>query len=379
MAILEILLWAGAIIWAVFLAQGIVNALLVPDISRLEAPKPHEWPLVSFVVPARNEESGIRKSVESFCAQDYPGFEVIVVNDRSTDRTGRILAELRTEHPNLTVIEGTDPPAGWLGKPNALEAGRARAKGDWILMTDADAVHAPDLLRRAVAYALGEDLGMLVVRPRHVTGGILEAVLMSGVNFFFFVATPAFLVRRSRRAVFSTGSPVFNLIRRDALEACGGFACLKQAVVDDLEIGFQVKRAGYRLGVTFAGASIGHRMYAGARQTVQGFGKTTFPTIRKVPWVLAIYFALAVVISFLPYWGFVEGLRAGRINVPATISLVLMHVTFAGMAWRYGEPWYVTFLNPLREAGWLWIFARSFVVYYRKGLVWRGRSYASSP
>lgn len=373
--VLDILLWTGAGVWALFVIMGVLNALLVPDISRLKVAGPGAWPFVSIVVPARNEESGIRKAVTSFCTQDYPAFEVIVVNDRSTDRTGEILSELQGGYSNLVVVEGTDPPPGWLGKPNALEAGRSRARGDWVLMTDADAVHAPGLLRRAVSYAAGERLGMLVVRPRHVTEGVLEAVLMSGVNFFFFVATPAFLVRHSRSPLFATGSPVFNLIRRDALEACGGFACLKQAVVDDLEIGFQVKRAGYPVGVTFAGESIAHRMYRGARETVRGFGKTTFPTIRRVPWVLPLYFLLAAVVSFLPYYGFIQGLIAGQVHVAAAASLVLMHATFAGIAWRYGEPWYITFLNPLRELGWLWIFTRSFFLYRRDGLVWRGRSY----
>lgn len=376
--ILDILLWTGAAAWVLFLFQGIVNGLLVRDLSKVKVVEPSGWPFVSFVVPARNEASGIREAVTSFCNQDYPAFEVIVVDDRSTDRTPQILAELQSQFSNLTVVQGTDPPAGWLGKPNALELGWGRAKGDWILMVDADARHAPDLLRRAMAYGLSDDTGMVVVRPRHVTGGVLEAVLMSGVNFFFFVATPMFLVRHSRSALFATGSPVFNLIRRDALEACGGFACLKQAVVDDLEIGFRVKRAGYRLTVAFAGALIGHRMYRGARQTVQGFAKTTYPTIRKTPWLLPIYLAAAVIVSFLPYYGFVAGLAAGRMNIPATISMVLMHVVFAGIAWRYREPWYIVFLNPLRELGWLWVFTRSMILYFRKGLVWRGRSYPPS-
>jgi hypothetical protein len=245
-------------------------------------------------------------------------------------------------------------------------------------MTDADAVHAPDLLRRAVAHGLHEGAGMVVVRPRHVTEGVLEAVLMSGVNFFFFAATPMFLVRYSRSPLFATGSPVFNLLRRDALEKCGNFACLKQAVVDDLEIGFHIKRAGHRVAVAFAGGLIDHRMYRGALETVQGFGKTTYPTIRSAPWMLPLYFLVGVIVSFLPYFGFIQGLRAGQWSVPATISLVMMHVVFAGIAWRYREPWYITFLNPLRELGWFCIFARSFIVYCRKGLVWRGRSYPTS-
>ncbi len=374
----DILLWIGTGVWILFLLQGILNAVLVRDLARVDADPPGQWPFVSYVVPARNEESGIHQAVSSFCSQDYPAFEVIVVNDRSTDRTQAILDQLKGEYSNLTVVAGTDPPDGWLGKPNALQKGLDAARGDWILMVDADALHAPDVLRRAMAFGLADKAGMVTVRPRHVTDGLIEAVLMSGVNFFFFVATPIFLVRYSRSVLFSTGSPVFNLIRRDALEACGGFACLKQAVVDDLEIGFQIKRAGYRLSVAFAGLLIGHRMYRGARDTVHGFAKTTFPTISKHPWLLPLYFAVASVVSFLPFVGLGMSLIDGHIRVPAIISLALMHIVFAGMAWRYREPWYITFLNPLRELGWLWIFTRSAILYYRKGLVWRGRSYPAS-
>ncbi len=371
----SILLWAGAAIWGVLLIVGLINACLIRDIARINAPEPREWPFVSFIVPARNEEAGIAASVSSFCTQDYPAFEVIVVNDRSTDRTGEILTGLAARYANLLVIDGSDPPDGWLGKPNALQTALYHARGDWLLMTDGDAVHAPGLLRRAVAYALAENAGIMVVRPRHITAGILEAALMSGVNFFFFVVMPIFLVRHSRIGLFSTGSPVFNLIRRDALEACDGFACLKQAVVDDLEIGFRVKRAGHGMAVAFAGEWIMHRMYAGARQTVQGFGKTTFPTIRRAWILLPVYLAVGFVISILPYLAFAAAIWTGRLNVPATVSLVTMHVIFAGIAWRYGEPWYITFLNPLRELGWMWTFVRSFILFRREGLVWRGRSY----
>jgi hypothetical protein len=153
---------------------------------------------------------------------------------------------------------------------------------------------------------------------------------------------------------------------------------LKQAVVDDLEIGFRVKQAGYRLTVAFAGRLINHRMYRGARQTIVGFGKTTYPTIRKAAWLLPAYLLLGLTASILPYIGFAAGISRGYLDMPAAISLILMHVVFAGIAWRYAEPWYITFLNPLREIGWFWIFTRSYILYRRKGLVWRGRTYASS-
>lgn len=376
--VLEILLWVSAAAWIVLFVQGVINRILVRNLSRIDAPEPESWPLVSYVVPARNEERGIERAVTSFCNQDYPNFEVVVVDDRSTDSTPHILDELQAKYDNLTVVQGQEPPPGWLGKPNALETGRKQAKGEWILMVDADAVHAPDLLRRGMAYALKEEAGMLVVRPRHLTESVMEAVLMSSINFFFFVATPLFLVRYSRSRRFATGSPVFNLIRTEAMEKCRAFACIKDAVVDDLAIGFCVKGAGYRMATAFAGSLIGHRMYRGAAETVRGFAKTTYPPIRNLPWLLPLYVVVATVVSFLPYYGFVAGLVVGEPSLPATISLALMHVVFAGLAWQYQERWYITFLNPIRELGWLWIFIRSFFLYQRKGLVWRGRSYPAS-
>lgn len=373
--VIEILLWVGAAAWILFFFQGLVNGLLVRHLGRIDAPTPHHWPSVSFVVPARDEQRGIGRAVSSFCQQDYPDFEVIVVNDRSTDDTGRILAELQEKFTNLNVVDGAEPPEGWLGKPNALCQGESLANGEWILMADADSVLDPQVLRRAVAYGIQEGVGMVTVRPRLVSQGVLEAVLMSGLNFAFFVTLPIFLVRHSKIAIFATGSPVFNLIRRDALRACGGFASLKRAVVDDVEIGFRVKRAGFGIAVAFSGKLINHRMYDGARATVRGFLKTTFPVIKRVPWLLLLYYLGGSILSFLPYYGFVNGLVHGEISVPATISLILMHTVFAGIAWHYQEPWYIIFLNPLREVGWLWIYTRSFIVYMRKGLVWRGREY----
>ncbi|MCP4246156.1 MAG: glycosyltransferase [bacterium] len=378
---INVLLWIGAAVWIVWLIQMLLNWCLLADLSRGPVSAGGDWPFVSLIVPARNEERGIRAAVSSFCNLDYPSFEVIVVDDASTDGTAAILSELRAEHERLHVVTGVEPPPGWLGKPHALEQGRRRAKGDWLLFVDADVVYAPDLLRRAMAYAQTHDLGMLTVCPRVTTGGVIEAALMSSVYLAAFAATPMFLANRRRFGQIAAGGGSLNLVRRDALDAAGAFASLPDSIIDDVMLGCKIKGAGYTLHVGLAGPLIRVRMYESARAAVAGFAKNTFPAMRRRPWTFAVPFVLGTLLTALPYYGFIRGLTEGALNVPATISLAAMHVVLGGLAIWFRQPWPIAVLNPVREFGWWWIVLRSMVLYYRRGLVWRDRHYGpiSSP
>jgi glycosyltransferase involved in cell wall biosynthesis len=355
--------------------QLLVNCGLTRDLSRAELQPTNNPPFVSIVVPARNEERSIGKAVSSFCTQDYPHLEILVVDDRSTDATRNILAELQNRFSNLKVIDGQDPPEGWLGKPHALEIGRKEAKGQWLLFVDADVVYAPDLLRRAIDYVLREEADMLFLAPNFTTKSVMEAVLMSNIYFVAATAFPAYLVTHSKSKRFAGGGGVFNLVNRDALTACGAFESIKDAVVDDVALGYKVKAAGYRLAGAMAGSLIRIRMYHSALETVQGFTKNIYPLARQLPWILPIPFVGGFLLTLLPYYAFSDGLLAGFIRVPAAISLIFAHLVFGCISLFFKQPWYIAFFNPLREVGWWWIMLRSLVVYHRKGIVWRGRSY----
>ena len=372
---MNLLLWLGAVIWILLFIQLIVNRVLARDLSKTKLKTVKNPPFVSIIVPARNEERSIREAVVSFCTQDYPLFEVLVVDDRSTDATPQILAELRTRFSNLKVIEGRDPPPGWLGKPNALEIGRREAKGQWLLFVDADVVYAPDLLSRTIAYVVREEADMLFLAPNFITKGVMEAVLMSTIYLVAAAAFPIYLATHSKSKRFAGGGGVFNLVHRDALIACGAFESIKDAVVDDVALGYKVKAAGCRLAGAMAGSLIRIRMYHSASETVEGFTKNIYPLARQLPWLLPIPFVGGLLLTILPYYVFFAGLLAGCISVPAATSLILMHMVFACISFFFEQPWYIAFLNPLREIGWWWIMMRSLVVYHRKGIVWRGRSY----
>ncbi|MCP4594209.1 MAG: glycosyltransferase [bacterium] len=375
--VLEYALWVGAGLWMVFLVLFVVNWLAIPELSRVPGSPPAHWPHVSIVVPARDEADGIRRAVSSFCRQDYPSFEVIVVDDRSTDATPQILAELKEQFQNLKVVPGSDPPEGWLGKPFALQLGSQHARGDWLLFVDADIEYAPDLLRRALPYVLERDVGMLFLFPRLLTGEWLEAVIMSTLYLGPFAIFPTFLISRTRSGLLALGGGMFNLVRRDAFEASGAFESLRNAVVDDVGMGRVVKQAGFKQAVALAGPLIRVRMYAGARATIDGFSKNAYPMFRRHWWLLPIPLSLGLVVSVVPYVGLTAGIIAGTLSTPAMISLGCMHVILAGLAWRLRQPWYVALLNPVRELCWWWILLRSAVRYFRYGLLWRGRSYGS--
>jgi glycosyltransferase involved in cell wall biosynthesis len=379
LVMLEVILWVGAVLWTLGFIQLIVNLVLIHNLAKLELEPLADAPFVSIVVPARDEEKGIREAVTSFCSQDYPAFEVIVVDDCSTDGTAQILTELQKEHANLRVIAGKEPPAGWLGKPHALETGQQAAGGDWLLFVDADVVYAPDLLRRAIAYVRREEAAMLFLWPNLTTRGWVEAAFMSTLYLGGMALVPMFLVTRSKSKAFAAGGGVFNLVRRDALTAAGAFTSLKAEIIDDVGLGFKVKGAGFRLAMAMAGPLIHIRMYDGAAATLRGFTKNAYPVVRAVPWFLPLIPLLSFTLNFAPYYGFVHALLAGTISVPASIAICFMHLVFGGLAVAFRQSWAITFLNPVREAGWWWILARSMVIYYRKGVIWRGRIYRIVP
>ncbi len=372
---METLLWISAGLWGFFLLQLAINRSLVRDLSRGKVREPERWPFVSIVVPARDEERGIRDAVASFCGQDYPSFEVVVVDDGSTDATPDILRELQGRFGNLKVVRGRDLPEGWLGKPNALETGRREAKGEWLLFVDADVVYAPDLLRRSVAYAVSEGAGMLVLGPDFVTRGFWEPVAISSLYLVGCAMFPVFLVTRTRSRWFALGGGVFNLVRRDALEACGAFECIRNAVVDDVGLGYKVKGTGARLAAAVAGPLLRIRMYHGLGETVRGFTKNLYPSIRGVAVLLPVVLALSVLLNFLPYAGLAASLAAGGASLPAILALAAMHLIFAAIAVQFRQPWFVVFTNPLREAVWIYILFRSLLSFHRRGMSWRGRRY----
>ena len=301
-------------------------------------PARRSWPFVSYVVPARNEEDGHPQGSDIVLHAGLPGTLRGHRRQRPVHRpdAGASSPSCRRSSANLTVVEGQEPPPDWFGKPNALQIGRAPRQG----RVDPDGRRRRRTRDRTCCDGgwrmhLREKAAMLTIRPRHVSGGVFEAVLMSGVNFFFFVATPIFLVRYSRSPIFATGSPVFNLIRRDVLDSLGGFACMKQALVDDLEIGQRVNKRG-----------TGWRWPSPARRSSTGCTAGRARSCRDSARTRSRRFARCrgCCPSTSPRRSSSASFRIGvscKVSMPGGSTcqrrshLPSMHAVFAGIAWRY--------------------------------------------
>jgi chlorobactene glucosyltransferase len=375
MKVVEILAWAIAIWWFWGIGNAVLNALFIPRLPRGEPGG--ELPSLTVVIPARNEEEDVADTVERFCTQDYPGIEVVVVDDGSTDATPQILKGLSERFGNLVVVQGTEPPEGWLGKPHAQHQGLARASGELILFADADVKYEPGVVKRAVGELLQGDLDMLLLLSR-LEGRGLERVVMTNLDAFTLYVAPLFLANVPWFKSLGFGAGSGNLVRREALEAAGGIEAIRSEIIDDVAMGRMIKAYRGRFRFVMALDDISIRMYKGLRASIEGFTKNYYALFKHNPVKAVFMQACDLAVHTLP-----PVLLAPALFVPALAPVAppLMCATTAGLAcnlalcgWS-GRPLWVGLLYPLRAVLWSIILTKSMWRRYTRGLEWRGRRY----
>lgn len=235
-------------------------------------------PSVSIVVAARDEAARIEPAVRSLLAIDYPRLSLVVVEDRSSDGTGEILDRVASEDPRLRVLHLTSLPPGWIGKCHALARGEEAAGGEWILFTDADVVLAPDAVRRAVSYGVREGVEHVAVGIDVETEAIGEAVFVAYFLIVFFLTQRPWGAP-DPRTNDHIGIGAFNLVRRDAYERAGGHAALRMELLDDLGLGWIVKRSGGRTLFALPDGRVRTRWHEGVLGLVRGVEKNAFPAM----------------------------------------------------------------------------------------------------
>jgi len=387
---------AGTILALAWFSRIVDAAIGMPSVADISKP---EWnrnpvaaggnPRVSLIVPARNEEDDIEQSLTRLLELDYDNYEVIAVNDRSTDRTGEIMERMaqgrnvlnphfsqRTRemgHPVLRVIHHQELPAGWLGKTHAMWTATNAAQGDWLLFTDADVQFKPDSVRRAMAYAEAEKADHVVLFPQMIMKRPGEYMMIAFFQtMFVFGHRPWKVADPKSRDHMGVGA--FNLIRRSVYESVGTYEALRMEVLDDMKLGKVVKNGGFAQRNVFGGDLISIRWANGALGVVNNLTKNFFAVLSfQWPRTLISAFGLAF-LNLMPFLG--VWLTHGWERVPYAVALGSMFLIYLGMSIRSGVPAYYFLLHPVSTFLFIYTLLRSmFHALWNDGIIWRGTRY----
>jgi glycosyltransferase involved in cell wall biosynthesis len=325
-------------------------------------------PIISVIVPARNEEASLADCLESLVTQSGVSFEIIVVDDHSTDRTREIAESVSSRYGNVRVIEAGPLPEGWTGKNNAVAAGTRAARGEWLLFTDADTVHLPGSLARALAEAQENNADMLSYSPEQIAVSFWERAILPVVF--------AELARQYPPAkVSDPSSPIaaangqYILIRRETYDAVGGHVAIASEILEDVALAGAVKSSGCKIRFRYAADAVRTRMYRNFAQLREGWTKNLallFPNPGWLAAAMSLVWAISCSAFFVNrWWGspiYIGGLlylffRIKRSNFPISLTI------------------WATFFGPPTFS---YLLLRSKRAHGKGSVPWKGRTYAPS-
>jgi glycosyltransferase involved in cell wall biosynthesis len=382
--------WGVALLWATRSVAWLRGMAELPDLlEHTASPTRGSSGSISVMVPARNEGHSVEAGLRSLLASKGVNVEVIAVDDRSTDETGGVMDSLQTdalvrearERGVRYVVEHVrELPAGWLGKPHAMARGAELATGEWLLFTDADVVFAEDTLARALAWLEREGGDHLLVVPTVVARSAGEAMMLPFLHILSIwgprlwrVADPG-----SRDAV---GVGAFNLMRRSTYEAVGGWERLRMEVIEDLRMGYLIKRAGFQSRVVTGRNLVRIRWAHGAWGVVENLTKNVFAAFRFRIGLMVTGTVVVAAMCVLPFAGLAMGAARDRALLwPSLVSVT----SLTALYWRYRR-----FADPGGAATMVWlpVFPAAALVFVyamvrstvltlvRGGVVWRGTFY----
>jgi cellulose synthase/poly-beta-1,6-N-acetylglucosamine synthase-like glycosyltransferase len=367
-----------AVVWTSRFVDATIGMKRVPDLNDAEWDRsPIAFPRVSLIVPALNEEEHVEQALTGLTNLDYPNYEIIAINDRSTDGTGELMervARASAARVRIRVVHITELPAGWLGKTHAMWYGAQQASGEFLLFTDADIHFRPDTLRRTMAAVEATEADHFVLLPHLQTGTKGERAMYAFFQLMFVFAHRPWKVHDPETRD-SIGLGAFNLIRRSTYEALGTYAALKMAVVDDMMLGEVVKRSGFRQRCAYGHDLIWLHWAHGARGVIKNFTKNFFAAGRYDPVRMTGAGVLAALINLLPYLGI--WLAHGWARLPFATTLASMAGLYVGVTRMQRISWLYFFIHPVSTGLFLYAMFRSMFVTLRfGGVLWRGTKYS---
>ncbi len=335
-----------------------------------------ESPLVSIVIAVRDEERNIADCIRSFQKQTYPNWEMIVVDDRSRDKTAEIVRGLGDADPRIRLIKNTEnPPPDWSGPVYAKEKGVTESRGEWLVFTDADTRHHPAHLRSALAYCLRNRAAVLTVLPGQICRGFWENTLQPFIFWLFWDYFPPRSLNRStcRRA---GASGTFFLVRRDAYETIGRWASVHNTIPDDVAFMEQAKALGLNAHLVIATRTLQVRMYRGFRESFEGWSRYLLSGANNNILIVPAEILYALGFNLLPFlFPFFRGRYPYSAGLLAFSAILIVFIRFRINRLLGVKGWWAL-THP--AAAVMLVAIAGNMLYRRiagKGIKWKGRIY----
>lgn len=339
---------------------------------------PDDPPKVTILVPAKDEGPGIERCMDAILAMDYPHFDVIAVNDRSTDETGAVLDAIAGRDSRVKVVHIRELPEGWLGKCHALHVGAKQATGEWLFFVDSDVTLEPHALRQALSICLKRDYQAASVLTRLECHTHLERMMLPVLGAMWATMYVVSLTNDDGRETSAAANGQFFLIRRDAYDAVEGHQAVKDQITEDVELMRALKAKEFRVRLYLGQHLAATRMHSNLKQMFNGWARIYSGTPRRRPWRIleAMWLTLVGVFSFYPAVIYAMYTRDPDWMALSVAHFVLMTL-YLGLVyyWSGNRPRYAL-LAPVTAVLMLGIFAYSLRKCQTGRIVWRDTHFA---
>ena len=337
-------------------------------------------PLISILIPARNEAENISRCLKSLLKQDYPNMEIIVLDDNSSDGTGKVVEEIAQKDNRVRLVDGAPLEDGWIGKNFASHQLAKHAKGEFFIFTDADTLHFPKTVSSALGALIATKVDALSTYPRQIMVTFAERMTVPIINTALQCFIPFILIKKSKSPLFCTALGQFMMFKRGTYEKIGGYESIKGHLVDDIQISKRVKKEGLKFMVFDGRNTIFCRMYKNLKGVIIGLAKSIYPAFNGN--ILALFSftgvltaTLLVPFVLLPLGAFLFDWPAAIIRL-MIIQVIIVLAIKTMFAIRYKQRMLDILLAPVSMAIIdALIFLSFFQAKYGEGLSWKGRVY----
>jgi chlorobactene glucosyltransferase len=339
-----------------------------------------DGPLISILVPARNEARSIAQCVESLAHQDYPRCEIVVLDDQSEDQTAEIVAQIAGRYPNIQLLRGQPLPSNWHGKAYACAQLARAAHGEWLLFVDADTVLAPQCISTTLRQAQEQQADLLTMMPTVLTGSFGEALLLPIIPLTFVAFLPLGLVTNHPSPVFAGALGTFLLFRRSTYLRMGGHSAVRTDIVEDIGLSRVVKQHGGRVVWIDGTALMRVRLYHGFQEAWRGVAKSAFAAISYSLTVLLLAAPICIALFAGPYVFLAAGLINHTISGPMLwlplVQIIFLWISHLLLMRRFHLPPALMFLQAGTILAIVLISVDSAArTKFGKGVEWKGRTY----